>query len=177
MRALLALAIGLAVVSLAASAAPASSPLPRTCTAIDTKRDAVLASGGTASRHRYIRYCGHAEVAFRLAGKSYLIRGGSCYHSSGAPGIEGVNIGLVSFVRKPLAERGFLMWWQPPATEPGQQVTVAESSIQLLGFPEYAGDGTVVFRQTLRGAMFKLVGRSTIPRWAGVAMSGSFRCR
>lgn len=177
MRALLALAIGLAVLSLAASTAPASGPLPRTCTANDTKRGAVPASGGTASRRRYIRYCGHAQVAFRLAGKSYLIRGGSCYRSVGASGIDGLSIGLISLARKPLAERGFLMWWQPPATEPGQRVTIAESSIQLLGFPEYAGDGTVVFGLTLRGATFKLVGRSTIARWAGVPVSGSFRCR
>jgi hypothetical protein len=127
-----------------------------------------------ASVRRTDTNCGPARVTFQLGGKSYVIRGGSCYTDNGQGGF---NIGYVSRVQEPsLFVRGFAMWWTPAAWRPGQRVTVAESSIELRGLREYAGDGTVVIRKAVNGGTFTLVGRSTTGRWAGKRVTGSFSC-
>jgi hypothetical protein len=118
-----------------------------------------------------MRFCGPARIAFRWRGTSYVFRGGSCYRDDNQAGI---NIGLLTTVNAAYPDRGFFMWWQPPGRA-GHRVKVAESSIQLHGVPEYAGDGTVLIGPHAKSGTFALVGRN-MTRFPGKRVTGRFTC-
>ena len=153
-----------------------AAPTPPTCSAVDTRRHAMLTVKDPSTHEwLYIRYCGRARAVVQFEGKSYPIRGGSCfrgYRAHGERTLQGVAIGLLA---NPPARPGRTVnfWWVPAAIRAGP-IAIDDSEIEVPG-NRIAASGIVVVGPRLAGGRFTLDGR-TAAGPTGKHVTGSWTC-